>query len=76
LDTIGGISTGIFRYPWYVAVDGLGNVYVSDTWHHCVKIFHDSLFVLPETPFGTTIVAVFVAAAAFAVIKQHKAKRP
>jgi hypothetical protein len=34
-----GSSPGLFYYPYFVAIDAGGNVYISDDYHHCVQKF-------------------------------------
>jgi hypothetical protein len=37
-----GSGNGQFDYPWGVAVDGSGNVYVADLWNHRIQKFTSS----------------------------------
>ncbi|XP_078667252.1 E3 ubiquitin-protein ligase TRIM32-like [Branchiostoma floridae x Branchiostoma belcheri] len=35
------------EYPWYITVDGEGNILVSDWWNHCVYVYReDGQFLL------------------------------
>eukprot|EP00058_Branchiostoma_floridae_P018628 XP_002604117.1 hypothetical protein BRAFLDRAFT_71595 [Branchiostoma floridae] len=29
------------KFPWYITVDGEGNILVSDTWNHCVYVYNE-----------------------------------
>ena len=41
------IMPGTFNEPWGIAVDGIGNVYVADTWNHRIQKFDpDGRFLL------------------------------
>ena len=37
---------GYFKFPWDVAFDSTGNVYIADTWNSCIHVFTpDGLFL-------------------------------
>jgi DNA-binding beta-propeller fold protein YncE len=70
-----GTENGQFSYPMGIAVDGSGYVYVVDLYNYRVQVFYDSsLFPVPETPFGTTLFAIFAGALAFAAAKKKIVK--
>ena len=64
--------------PQGIAVDAAtGNVYVADNYNARIvefKVTGLPLFVVPETAWGTTIIAIFGAAAIFAVVKRSRSK--
>jgi uncharacterized protein (TIGR03663 family) len=50
-----GDGRGQFNEPWGIAVDGNGNVYVSDTWNHRIQKFdHQGNFLTMWGQFGST----------------------
>jgi uncharacterized protein (TIGR03663 family) len=50
-----GDGRGQFNEPWGIAVDGQGNVYVSDTWNHRIQKFdNQGNFVTMWGQFGST----------------------
>jgi uncharacterized protein (TIGR03663 family) len=50
-----GDGRGQFNEPWGIAVDGDGNVYVSDTWNHRIQKFdNQGNFITMWGQFGST----------------------
>ena len=30
---------GYFKFPWDVAFDSIGNIYIADSWNNCIQVF-------------------------------------
>ena len=75
----GGVGDGQFKYPCGVAVDGSGNIYVTDTDNNRMQKFAIlDLFVTPEVPFGTVsvVVSIIAAVATYTGVKRLRFKTP
>jgi sugar lactone lactonase YvrE len=64
-----------FSMPYCTAVDNVGNAYVTDGYAHWVYQLPLTSFVLPETPWGTTILSIFASLAIFTVFKRYRSKK-